>query len=166
MGHGIITLLCLQLKHAYFTDKLLNPFWLLCAQLWGWKLWFMIDHGTDQAGLRNMSLYIRKKLYTERIGANLFSCVIFWSYWNIVIQLYIGQHQLEGDALQVVQVLKKEGENWSRYVHLIDKTRGVLNSLQRWKANHVNQTLNGTAHRLAKEALAIREEYVLVEEFP
>jgi hypothetical protein len=44
---------------------------------------------------------------------------------------------LEGDSLQVVQTLNINGRNWSRYSHLIEEARKLLNCLQNWKVNHV-----------------------------
>ncbi len=37
--------------------------------------------------------------------------------------------ELEGDALQVVQALQKEGCNWSKYDYLIEEACMVLNGL-------------------------------------
>lgn len=34
--------------------------------------------------------------------------------------------KLEGDAIHVVQTMRKEDRNWSHYIHLIEEVRGVL----------------------------------------
>jgi hypothetical protein len=60
---------------------------------------------------------------------------------------------LQGNALQVVQALIKDGRSWCRYRYLIEKARGVLNCFNSWKVNHVKRNLNELTHRLAKEAL-------------
>lgn len=73
---------------------------------------------------------------------------------------------LEGDALQVVQVLRKEGKNYSRYGHIIEEALEALNWLQAWNVNHVRRQLNGAAHGLAKEALSLSMENDLIEEVP
>jgi hypothetical protein len=73
---------------------------------------------------------------------------------------------LEGDALQVVQALKKEGVNRSKIGHLIEETRELLQTLHSWCILHVCRHLNEAAHRLAREALSIWEEFVLIEEIP
>lgn len=80
----------------------------------------------------------------------------------------LGLHRviLEGDALQVVQTLRKEGRNWSRYDHLIEDTKRELNCLFKWLGNDVRHNLNGAIHRLANETLYMREENFLIEEVP
>jgi hypothetical protein len=65
---------------------------------------------------------------------------------------------LEGDALQVVHALRKDGRNWSWYGHIVEDTRDALNCLHKWNVNHVKRTLNGLAHRLAKKGLSMLEE--------
>jgi hypothetical protein len=37
--------------------------------------------------------------------------------------------EFEGDALQMVQALRKEDCNWSKYGHIIEEIHGVLNDL-------------------------------------
>jgi hypothetical protein len=38
-----------------------------------------------------------------------------------------------------------------------------MNNLQNWKVHHVRRNLNGAAHRLAKEALSLREAHYSLE---
>merc|ERR1712100_259600 len=71
---------------------------------------------------------------------------------------------LEGDALQVVQALKKPGRNWCRYGHIIEETREILQSLQTWRTTHVRREFNGAAHQFAKEALLRTGEHILIGE--
>jgi ribonuclease HI len=68
----------------------------------------------------------------------------------------LGFHRvvIEGDSLQVMQALNKDGRNWSRYGLLMEEARELLNCLQNWKVNHVRRNFNGAAHSLAKEALS------------
>jgi hypothetical protein len=70
---------------------------------------------------------------------------------------------LEGDALQIVQAIRKDGRCWSQYLHLIKEAGGVLSCLHIWKVNHVRRHLNDTANRLAKEAIFLSMEQGLVE---
>jgi len=73
---------------------------------------------------------------------------------------------LEGDALQIVQALGKEGSNWCIYGHLIEETRGILHNMQNWKVHHVRRNLNGAAHLFVRVALSLSNAHVCVEETP
>ena len=73
---------------------------------------------------------------------------------------------LEGDALQVMQALRKDGKSWSRYWHIIEEAEGVLSSLQSWKVNHVKRNLNGTSHCLAKKVFYLTMIQGLIEKVP
>lgn len=73
---------------------------------------------------------------------------------------------LEGDVLQIVQALTKDGRNWSKYGYLIEDTHGILNSMQKLQVIHVSCNLNSAIHRLAREALSLCEEQCFIEEVP
>jgi hypothetical protein len=60
---------------------------------------------------------------------------------------------LEGDALHVVNAIKSQGQNWSRYGHIIDDISEVLNCMQSWQIDHVSKVVNSDAHVLAKAAV-------------
>jgi hypothetical protein len=68
--------------------------------------------------------------------------------------------ELEGDTLQMVQALRKEGCNLSKYGHIIEEARGVLNGFCQLKVSHIRGIANGNAHSLAMEALIFSEERV------
>jgi hypothetical protein len=40
---------------------------------------------------------------------------------------------MEGDAVQTVNDVKATKQNWRRYEHLVEDTRGVLNMMQSWQ---------------------------------
>jgi hypothetical protein len=44
--------------------------------------------------------------------------------------------------------------------------RDALRCLQKWRGTHVKRDGNRPSHRLAKEALLLNEEYVILEETP
>jgi Iap family predicted aminopeptidase len=58
---------------------------------------------------------------------------------------------LKGDAFQVVQALKKDVNSWSRYGHLVEKVKRVLNCLYSLKVNHVRRNLNEATITLRKK---------------
>jgi len=45
--------------------------------------------------------------------------------------------ELKGEALQMVQALRKEGCNLSKYGHIIEKARGILNGFCQLKVSHI-----------------------------
>lgn len=73
---------------------------------------------------------------------------------------------LEGNTFQVVQALRKDGLNWCRYGHMIEKARGMMSCMHSWHVNHVRRQFNGAAHGLAKVALFLSEEHVLLQQVP
>jgi hypothetical protein len=73
---------------------------------------------------------------------------------------------LERDALQIVEELKKEEKNTSKYGHLIKDIQGILKGLQKWQVNHNSRNLNGTTHQIAKHVLYLSEEQCFPEKTP
>jgi hypothetical protein len=45
-----------------------------------------------------------------------------------------------------------------------NEAKGILNSFQSWSVQHVRRSNNETAHCLAKKALSLREEHVIIED--
>jgi ribonuclease HI len=63
------------------------------------------------------------------------------------------QHiMMEGDAKLIVDAVNSNSSTWSRFGHIINDTRQILDDFIRWKCNHVRREANGAAHRLAKTA--------------
>jgi hypothetical protein len=71
---------------------------------------------------------------------------------------------LEGNALQIVQKLKKYGEKTSKYDHFIEHTQGIPKALQKWQVNHVSCNLNSVTHQIVKQALYLSEEQCFLKE--
>jgi hypothetical protein len=65
-----------------------------------------------------------------------------------------GSEQLiiEGDVETIIMALHDEEHNGSRYGHLIEDAKLILNSLSNWKPNLVHRNINVVAHLLAKLA--------------
>ncbi|XP_059450800.1 uncharacterized protein LOC132181566 [Corylus avellana] len=57
---------------------------------------------------------------------------------------------LEGDSLEIVQLLQKEEECWSTYGQAVNDTKQRLHSWQGWGIQHVSRSANGAAHQLAQ----------------
>jgi hypothetical protein len=62
--------------------------------------------------------------------------------------------------------LRSPRSNCSRYGHLIEEARNLLNGLHHWSVNHVRRHLNEAAHRLAKQAVTLSEAHISVGSVP
>jgi hypothetical protein len=52
--------------------------------------------------------------------------------------LGIQQLWLEGDAKIIVDVLNSNGSTWSRYGHIVEDTRSILQTFPRWRCCFVH----------------------------
>ncbi|XP_059454956.1 uncharacterized protein LOC132185163 [Corylus avellana] len=73
---------------------------------------------------------------------------------------------LEGDAKQIIEAIKDEGQNLSLLGQLIEDVRIGLNAIPMWNVEHVHREANKVAHRLAKLALTQANDIVWLEEEP
>ncbi|XP_042974637.1 uncharacterized protein LOC122306269 [Carya illinoinensis] len=73
---------------------------------------------------------------------------------------------LEGDSLNVVQMIKGEEKNWSCTGMIIQDTRTLLKKMKNWSVMHVSRNFNSIAHCLAKDALKLSEESISLEGVP
>lgn len=67
----------------------------------------------------------------------------------------ITQFIIEGNALQVIQLLKHEATNWCHGGLIIQGAKNLLNSFAIWCNSHVKRKGNQMAHLLAKDALSL-----------
>jgi hypothetical protein len=61
---------------------------------------------------------------------------------------------LEGDSLEVIQAMKKDGRNGSRYGPILEEVKALLSDCRWWELSHVRRTGNEVVHRLAKMAVS------------
>lgn len=59
---------------------------------------------------------------------------------------------LEGDAKQVVDAITGRGSSWSRYGHIVEDIRVMLQAFSSWECVHVSREANNATHRPVKEA--------------
>jgi hypothetical protein len=71
---------------------------------------------------------------------------------RICKELSIPKGWLEGDAKIIVDALNSDERILSRYGHLVEDTRSILQSFPSWKCDFVHREANEAAHRLAKAA--------------
>jgi hypothetical protein len=78
----------------------------------------------------------------------------FWTAANLRHQLGLVEAILEGDSLEIVNAVAKEGEVWSNYGPVVEEAKGVLNGRYPWEVKHVRRSANKAAHTIAKWAVA------------
>jgi hypothetical protein len=73
---------------------------------------------------------------------------------------------LEGDALEIVGVLNKEGVSYGKYGQVLNDTKFQLGRFQKYVVRHVGREINRAAHALAKLALSLGSNRLWREDFP
>jgi ribonuclease HI len=79
--------------------------------------------------------------------------VAVWEAVELAHRLGLRSLVLEGDALEIVQMLKKDGECGTIYGQLVNAAKESLRRWQGWEIQHVSRSANNAAHHLAKLAL-------------
>lgn len=65
---------------------------------------------------------------------------------------------IEGDCLQVLNILNRKTKDWSDASMLVSDAFLLLQSFAIWFADHVHREANSVAHMLAKHALSLAED--------
>jgi hypothetical protein len=73
---------------------------------------------------------------------------------------------LEGDSLQVVNVVKEKGPNWCKYGQLVANIQMVLSIRRSWQISHIHRVANYAAHEFAKTAVKQIMDMIWINEIP
>jgi hypothetical protein len=92
--------------------------------------------------------------------------LVAWMLANICVKMGYSDVILEGDALEVVQAMNREGFSSGQYGALINDTKTLLQQVQHWTVCHVKRVANVAAHSLAKLAFSFSEERLWTKDFP
>ncbi|KAJ0096619.1 hypothetical protein Patl1_27305 [Pistacia atlantica] len=84
----------------------------------------------------------------------------------LAVDIGINQIILEGDALQVVNDLLRDEENWGQAGLISMDTKVLSRNFLTFSVHHVKRASNVIAHTLAKNALTIDDVLVELEEVP
>ncbi|XP_059451224.1 uncharacterized protein LOC132182029 [Corylus avellana] len=60
---------------------------------------------------------------------------------------------LEGDAKLIVDAINSSTKTCSRYDHIVEDSRSILNTFPKWKCGFIHREANEAAHRHAKAAI-------------
>ncbi|KAJ0088281.1 hypothetical protein Patl1_33237 [Pistacia atlantica] len=85
---------------------------------------------------------------------------------TLAAEIGINQIILEGDALQVVNDLLRDEENWGQVGLISMDTKVLSRNFITFSVHHVKRASNVIAHTLAKNALTINDVLVELEEVP
>jgi hypothetical protein len=73
---------------------------------------------------------------------------------------------LEGNALQIVTMIKAKGNNWSKFGHIVDGIKEGLWQLTSWSIIHIKRSAYEIVHTIAREAILYVINRVWVEKTP
>lgn len=89
-----------------------------------------------------------------------------WHASELARRLDLRQVVLEGDTLEIVNILKLDGTWLGNYDSVIQDAKSILGSCQIWRVSHAYREGNGVAHNLAKLALSLGQNVLWTENFP
>jgi ribonuclease HI len=101
---------------------------------------------------------ISDPLIAEAIGA--------WKSVELCQNLGLSKIFLEGDNLEVVSALQKEGPRWKNFGMAVNDSKALLLSFISWKVGHIKREGNVVAHKLAKMGLICNVVHLWREGFP
>jgi hypothetical protein len=82
----------------------------------------------------------------------LINYILFILAVDLAKRLDLRNVLLEGDALEVVEAITKEGNCWTVYGQVVNDIKEELRTWQGWAFQHVSRRANGVAHQLAQLA--------------
>jgi hypothetical protein len=89
-----------------------------------------------------------------------------WNAEKFGCELGLSHVHLEGDALNVVEALKKEGPCWHPFGYLIEDTRSYLSQMLSYSVIHAHRVANMVAHKLDKFAFSQLLDVSWLDECP
>lgn len=84
---------------------------------------------------------------------------------NCYAELGIRNIILQGDSLTVVNSIQQAKEDWNSAGILVRDIKHLLSGFQRWSVRHVSRNVNMVANCLAKYALGLKAECLLVGDY-
>lgn len=120
---------------------------------------FVCDHeGKPLAMLCASKRYVSNPTMAKAIAA--------WRVVELAVQLDLRCFILEGDALVIVQTLRRDEGCWSLFGQVVNDACNMLNNHQVWEVQHVSINANDDAHCLAKKALTREDDCLWRDVFP
>jgi hypothetical protein len=102
--------------------------------------------------------FINNPTMAEAVGA--------WLAVALAKRLVLRNVIMEGDALEVVQAINREGNCWTVYGQIVNDIQEDLRAWEGWVVHHVTRQANGMAHQLAHLAFKYGESREWVADFP
>jgi ribonuclease HI len=89
-----------------------------------------------------------------------------WMLADFSITLGHTQIIAEGDSLEVVGALRRDGECCNSYGHIVEEAKALFNTMESWSVKHVGRENNSAAHHLAQYAATREDDQTWVSDFP
>jgi ribonuclease HI len=101
---------------------------------------------------------INSPAVAETVGA--------WAAVELATRMGFQRVIFEGDALEIIQVLNREGESWAINGQMLNEIKSALMQNQGWCVQYVSRVANGIAHNLARLAFTYGEVREWRTDFP
>jgi hypothetical protein len=85
-----------------------------------------------------------------------------WTAVELALRLDLRRVIFDGDALEIIQALAKEGDCWAIYGQTLNAIKMELARQHGWLFQHVSRVANSAAHRLARLAFVYGEDKVFI----
>jgi ribonuclease HI len=89
-----------------------------------------------------------------------------WAAVELAKRLDLRRVIFEGDALEIIQAITREGECWANYGQLLNAIKVELMQQREWCVQYVSRVANCHAHNLARLAFMFGEEREWRSDFP
>jgi ribonuclease HI len=89
-----------------------------------------------------------------------------WAAVQLAKRMGLRRVILEGDALEIIQGLTRDGDCWAPYGQILNEIKSELSKHIGWCAQYVNRTANAVAHQLARSSFLYGEEREWRSDFP
>lgn len=89
-----------------------------------------------------------------------------WTVVNLARRMELRNVVFEGDTLEIVQALNKEGNCWTTYGQIVNDAKDEIDKQQGWVVQYVSRLANGAAHHLAQLAFMHGEGREWRDDFP
>jgi hypothetical protein len=89
-----------------------------------------------------------------------------WAAVELAKRMGLRRVIFEGDALEIIQALTRDGESWAIYGQMLNEIKSVLMQNQDWSVQYVSRVANGVAHNLARRSFMYGDDREWRTEFP
>jgi ribonuclease HI len=116
------------------------------------------SHGVVLAMYCTTKGFVTSPSDAETVGA--------WAAVELAKRLGLQRVIFEGDALEIIQALTRDGDCWASYGQILNEIKSELLQQHGWCFQYVNRAANDVAHKLARLAFLFGEDREWTSNFP